>query len=59
MSKDVPSIGDREAAAVYVAELSRDLALIARTTASTPSAISWKWHGLEAENAIRDANRQQ
>ena len=59
MSKDVPSIGDREAAAVYVAELSRDLAIIARTHGLDALGYILEMARLEAENAIRDANGQQ
>ena len=59
MSKDVPSIGDREAAAVYVAELSRDLAIIARTHGLDALGYILEMARLEAENAIRAANGQQ
>ena len=50
------SIGDREAAAAYVAELSRDLALIARRHGLDALGYILEMARLEAENATRHVN---
>ena len=50
------SIGDREAAAAYVAELSRDLAVIARSHGLDDLGYILEMARLEAENAARRSN---
>lgn len=56
MRDDVQSNGDREAAAAYVAELSRDLAAIARSHGLDALCYILEMARLEAENATRHAN---
>jgi hypothetical protein len=56
MRDELESIGDREAAAAYVAELSRDLALIARRHGLDALGYILEMAHLEAENAIRHIN---
>ena len=56
MRNELESIGDREAAAAYVAELSRDLALIARRHGLDTLGYILEMAHLEAENAIRRLN---
>lgn len=56
MREDVQSTGDREAAAAYVAELSRDLAAIAHGHGLTALGYILEMARLEAENATRHAN---
>ncbi len=56
MCEDLPSIDDREAAAAYVAELSRDLAIIAREHGLDALGYILEMARLEAENATRHMN---
>jgi hypothetical protein len=53
MRADEQSIGDREAAAAYVAELSRDLAVIARSHGLDALCYLLEMARLEAENTTR------
>jgi hypothetical protein len=53
---ETATIGDREAAAAYVAELSRDLAAIARTHGLDTLSYILEMARLEAENATRNVN---
>ncbi len=53
---DEREIGDREAAAAYVAELSRDLALIARRHDLDALGFILEMARLEAENTTRHMN---
>ncbi len=53
---DKSEIGDREAAAAYVAELSRDLAFIARDHGLDALGYLLEMARLEAENAMRQMN---
>ena len=56
MREDLPSRHDREAAAAYVAELSRDLALIARKNGLDALGFILEMARLEAENVTRHVN---
>jgi hypothetical protein len=55
---DEQEIGDREAAAAYVAELSRDLALIARHHGLDALGYILEMARLEAEHVTRNMNGQ-
>ena len=56
MREDLPSRHEREAAAAYVAELSRDLALIARKNGLDALGFILEMARLEAENVTRHVN---
>jgi hypothetical protein len=56
MRDELESIGDREAAAAYLAELSRDLALIARRHGLDALGYILEMAHLEAQNATRHIN---
>ena len=56
MGGDPPDTGDREAAAEYLAELSRDLAVIARSRGLDALGYILEMARLEAENASRHVN---
>ena len=56
MREDLPSAKERQAAAVYVAELSRDLALIARRHGLDTVGFILEMARLEAESANRHIN---
>ncbi len=56
MSEEPPSRHDREAAAAYVAELTRDLALIARNNGFDALGFILEMARLEAENVARHVN---
>ncbi len=56
MREDLPSVDDRQAAAAYVAELSRDLALIARRHGLDALGFILEMARLEADNATRHVN---
>ena len=55
---DLDKIGDRAAAAAYVAELSRDLASIARHHGLDTLGYILEMAQLEAENATRHVDGQ-
>lgn len=56
MREDLERIGDPEAAAAYIAELSRDLAQIARRHGLDALGYILDMAQLEAENANRQVN---
>lgn len=56
MDQPVPNDGDREAAASYVAELSGELALLARRHGLAALGYILEMAKLEAENATRHMN---
>jgi hypothetical protein len=56
MGHNIDSIGDREAAAAYVAELSRDLAAIAKRHGLDALGYILEMAHLEAGNATRHVN---
>jgi hypothetical protein len=56
---DEREIGDRKADAVYAAELSRDLALIARHHASMRQATSWETARLDPRTCAPHLNGRQ
>ena len=58
MQNDLDKIGDRTAAARYVAELSRDLASIARHHGLDTLGYILEMAQLEAENATRHVDGQ-
>ena len=56
MSDHRAATGDREEAAAYLAQLSRDMALIARQHGFDALGFILEMARLEAENAIRHVN---
>jgi hypothetical protein len=56
MGDGIESIGDREAAAAYVAELSQELAVLARHHGLHTLGYILEMAQLEAENATRHSN---
>ena len=56
MDRQIPDNGDHEAAAAYVAELSADLAMLARRHGFDALSYILDMARLEAENATRHGN---
>jgi hypothetical protein len=56
MGERLAASGDREEAAAYLAELSRDMALIARSHGFDALGFILEMAHLEAENTVRHVN---